>query len=188
MINEIRIKEWALLFFFFKLSDQTGRFPSEKKKHTDVETDEVPREICLKNTETLRLTDRTVRRSPLQCVPSHVTASFDLFICSLLEMNGSPTSLICICWCCLAVKTLITEMFLTKQLLFVTHFYCRMGEKLQIWLRKKLCCLLNTNQESDGRKCRRTWSSDSSKTSTGNIAHAVTSLVYTSANRCRASV
>lgn len=160
----------------------------QRRRNTQTYKLIIPREICLKNTETSRLTDRTVRSSPLQCVPSHVTASFDLFICSLLEMNRSPTSLICIWWCCLAVKTLITEMFLTKQLLFVTHFYCRMEEKLQIWLRKKLCCLLNTNQESDGRKCRRTWSSDSSKTSTGNIAHAVTSLVYTSANGCRASV
>lgn len=160
----------------------------QRRRNTQTYKLIIPREICLKNTETSRLTDRTVRSSPLQCVPSHVTASFYLFICSLLEMNRSLTSLICICWCCLAVKTLITEMFLTKQLLFVTHFYCRMEEKLQIWLRKKLCCLLNTNQESDGRKCRRTWSSDSSKTSTGNTAHAVTSLVYTSANRCRASV
>lgn len=160
----------------------------QRRRNTQTYKLIIPREICLKNTETSRLTDRTVRRSPLQCVLSHVTASFYLFICSLLEMNGSPTSLICICWCCLAVKTLITEMFLTKQLLFVTHFYCRMEEKLQIWLRKKLCCLLNTNQESDGRKCRRSWRSDSSKTSTGNTAHAVTSLVYTSANGCRASV
>lgn len=160
----------------------------QRRRNTQTYKLIIPREICLKNTETSRLTDRTVRSSPLQCVPSHVTASFYLFICSLLEMNGSLTSLICICWCCLAVKTLITEMFLTKQLLFVTHFYCRMEEKLQIWLRKKLCCLLNMNQESDGRKCRRTWRSDSSKTSTGNTAHAVTSLVYTSANRCRASV
>lgn len=160
----------------------------QRRRNTQTYKLIIPREICLKNTETSRLTDRTVRSSPLQCVPSHVTASFYLFICSLLEMNGSLTSLICICWCCLAVKTLITEMFLTKQLLFVTHFYCRMEEKLQIWLRKKLCCLLNTNQESDGRKCRRTWRSDSSKTSTGNTAHAVTSLVYTSANGCRASV
>lgn len=160
----------------------------QRRRNTQTYKLIIPREICLKNTETSRLTDRTVRSSPLQCVPSHVTASFYLFICSLLEMNGSLTSLICICWCCLAVKTLITEMFLTKQLLFVTHFYCRMEEKLQIWLRKKLCCLLNMNQESDGRKCRRTWRSDSSKTSTGNTAHAVTSLVYTSANGCRASV
>lgn len=160
----------------------------QRRRNTQTYKLIIPREICLKNTETSRLTDRTVRSSPLQCVPSHLTASFYLFICSLLEMNGSPTSLICICWCCLAVKTLITEMFLTKQLLFVTHFYCRMEEKLQIWLRKKLCCLLNMNQESDGRKCSRTWRSDSSKTSTGNTAHAVTSLVYTSANGCRASV
>lgn len=111
----------------------------QRRRNTQTYKLIIPREICLKNTETSRLTDRTVRSSPLQCVPSHVTASFYLFICSLLEMNGSPTSLICICWCCLAVKTLITEMFLTKQLLFVTHFYCQMEEKLQIWLRKKLC-------------------------------------------------
>lgn len=161
----------------------------QRRRNTDVETDEVPREICLKTLKhhvwPIVLSEVLLFNVSLHTSQLHLIY---LFICSLLEMNRSLTSLICICWCCLAVKTLITEMFLTKQLLFVTHFYCRMGEKLQIWLRKKLCCLLNTNQESDGRKCRRTWSSDSSKTSTGNIAHAVTSLVYTSANRCRASV
>lgn len=112
----------------------------QRRRNTDVETDEVPREICLKTLKhhvwPIVLSEVLLFNVSLHTSQLHLIY---LFICSLLEMNRSLTSLICICWCCLAVKTLITEMFLTKQLLFVTHFYCRMGEKLQIWLRKKLC-------------------------------------------------
>lgn len=112
----------------------------QRRRNTDVETDEVPREICLKTLKhhvwPIVLSEVLLFNVSLHTSQLHLIY---LFICSLLEMNRSLTSLICICWCCLAVKTLITEMFLTKQLLFVTHFYCRMEEKLQIWLRKKLC-------------------------------------------------